>query len=186
MDHFIGVWWSGSEADVIPAGDGAIGYKAAAFHAAGAGYPVHDDIIKYVYGGDAEEARANNVGEVLYNRGIVNTMFAVEAVRTAQERYGERPLTGAEVRWGFENLDLTEERLAELGMEDFTLPVKVSCEDHETMGPVMIQQWDGEKWNIVSDWIPVMRDVVRPMIEEAAAAFAAENNITPRDCSMEG
>ena len=54
------------------------------------------------------------------------------------------------------------------------------------MGPVFIQQWDGEKWNKVTDWIEPMRDVVRPMIEEAAAAFAAENNITPRDCSMEG
>ena len=186
MDHFIGVWWSGSEADVVPAGDAAIGYKAGNFHGAGAGFAVHDDIIEHVYGGDAEAAKANNLGEVLYNRGIAGSMFAVEAVRTAQAKYGERTLTGAEARWGLENLDITEERLAEMGMEGFTLPVKVSCEDHETMGPVFIQQWDGEKWNKVSDWIEPMREVVRPMIEEAAAAYAAENNITPRDCSMEG
>ena len=186
MDHFIGVWWSGSEVDVIPAGDGAIGYKAGTFHGVGSGFPVHADIIEHVYGGDAEAAKANNLGEVLYNRGMINAMFAIEAVRTAQGRFGERSLTGPEVRWGLENLDLTTERLAELGMDGFTLPVKVSCEDHETMGPVLIQQWDGEKWNIVSDWIPAMRDVVRPMVEEAAAAYAAENNITPRDCSMEG
>ena len=32
--HFIGVWWSGAEPDVIPAGDGAIGYKSGA-HACG-------------------------------------------------------------------------------------------------------------------------------------------------------
>ena len=186
MDHFIGVWWSGSEADVIPAGEAAIGYKAANFHGVGAGFAVHDDIVKYVYGGDAEAARANNLGEVLYNRGLTGTMFAVEAVRTAQGRYGNKPLTGAEVRWGLENLDLSEERLAEIGLEGFTHPLKVTCEDHETMGPVFIQQWDGEKWNRVTDWIEPMRDVVRPMIEEAAATFAAENNITPRDCAMEG
>ena len=36
----------------------------------------------------------------------------------------------------------------------------------------------------VSDWIEPMRDVVRPMIEKAAAAYAKENNITPRDCSQ--
>ena len=186
MDHFIGVWWSGSEVDVIPAGDGAIGYKSGTFHPPGAGFPVHAAIVEHVYGGDMEAAMANNLGEVLYNRGMINAMFGVEAVRTAQAKFGERPLTGAEVRWGLENLDITPERLAELGMEGFTLPVKVSCEDHETMGPVLIQQWDGEQWNIVSDWIEPMRDVVRPMIEEAAAAFAAENNITPRDCAMEG
>ena len=31
-----------------------------------------------------------------------------------------------------------------------------------------------------------MRDVVRPQIEKAAAEFAKENNITPRDCASEG
>ena len=30
MDHFIGIWWSGSENDVLPVGDGANGYKALA------------------------------------------------------------------------------------------------------------------------------------------------------------
>ena len=61
--------------------------------------------------------------------------------------------------------------------------VKVTCEDHETAGPVMIQQWDGKQWNFVSDWIAPMREIVRPMVEEAAAEYAKENNITPRDCS---
>ena len=186
MDHFIGVWWSGSENDVIPAGDGAIGYKAGTFHGVGGGFPVHQDIVEHLYAGDMAKAKENNVGEVLYNRGMLNAMFAVEAVRIAQAKYGNKPLTGAEVRWGLENLDITEARLAEIGMKDFTRPVRVSCEDHETMGPVLIQQWDGDKWNIVSDWIPVMREVVRPMVEKAAAAFATENNISLRDCSAEG
>ena len=182
MDHFVGNWWSGSDADVIPAGDGAIGYKSATFHSPTSDYPFHADIIKYVYGGDEAKARENSFGEVLYNRTMVNAMFSVEAIRTAQGKFGERSLTGAEVRWGLENLDLTEARLAELGMAGFTRPVSVSCVDHETGGPIIIQQWDGAKWNIVSDWIAPMREVVRPMIEEAAAAYAAENGITPRDC----
>ncbi len=182
MDHFVGNWWSGSDADVIPAGDGAIGYKSAAFHYAGTGFPFHDDIVKYVYGGDAAKAKENNIGEVLYNRAVVNAMFGVEAIRTAQAKFGNRPLTGKEVRWGLENLDLTEARLKEIGMEGFTRPVKVSCADHETGGPIIIQQWDGAKWNMVSDWVPTMREVVRPMIEKAAAEYAAENNITRRDC----
>ncbi len=83
---------------------------------------------------------------------------------------------------GLENLDLTEARLKEIGLEGFTRPVKVSCADHESGGPIIIQQWDGKQWSMVSDWIPTMRDVVRPMIEEAAAAYAKENNITPRSC----
>jgi branched-chain amino acid transport system substrate-binding protein len=94
MDHFIGNWWSGSDADVIPAGSGAVGYKSTAFHAAGTGFNVHKDIIKYVYGGDEAKAKENNIGEVLYNRTLVNAMFGVEAIRTAQAKFGNKPLTG--------------------------------------------------------------------------------------------
>jgi branched-chain amino acid transport system substrate-binding protein len=47
---------------------------------------------------------------------------------------------------------------------------------------VIFQQWDGKKWSFISDWVPTMRDVVRPMIEAAAGAYAKEHNITPRDC----
>ena len=183
MDKFIGVWWSGTESDVIPAGDGAIGYKSATFHGAGTGYPVHDDIIQYVYKGDRKAAEERHFGDVLYNRGVVNAMFGVEAIRTAMQKYGNKPMTGEQVRWGLENLNVTEARLEELGMGGFTNPVQVSCADHETMGPVMIQQWDGKEWKFVSEWIEPMRDVVRPLIEEAAMEYAKENNITPRTCS---
>ncbi len=183
MDHFVGVWWSGSEADVIPAGQGAVGYKSGTFHGAGARWQVHKDIIKHIYEGDNKKAWQNSIGQVLYNRGMVNAMFTVEAIRTAQAMHGKKPMTGAQIRDGLENLNVTAARLAELGMEGFTNPVKVSCADHESGGPVMIQQWDGKQWKYASDWITPMKDVVRPLIEKAAAAYAAENNITPRKCS---
>ena len=185
MDRFIGVWWSGTESDVVPAGDGAIGYKAGNFHGAGAGYPVHEAILQHVYGGDAAAAAANNFGEVLYNRGIMNAVYNTEAIRTAMGRYGDQPMTGEQVRWGLENLELTTEGLAGLGLAGFTRPLKVTCEDHEGNGPVYIQQWNGETWDMVSDWISPMRDVVRAQIEKAAAEYAKENNITPRDCAAE-
>ena len=57
-------------------------------------------------------------------------MIGVEAIRTAQEKFGNKPMTGEQVRWGLENLNITE-RLKELGMEGFTKPIKVTCEDHE-------------------------------------------------------
>jgi len=182
MDRFIGNWWSSTDSDVLPAGDQAKGYKGAAMHGAGAGWPLHDKILETVYGGDEAAAKENLFGEVLYNRGILNAIFSTEAMRTAMTEYGNKALSGEEVRWGLENLDLTAERLKELGLEDFTKPVKVTCEDHETGGPVRIQQWDGSQWVFVSDWIPPMRDVVRPLIEEAAAAYAEEKGIAPRTC----
>lgn len=186
MDHFIGNWWSSTEADVVPAGDGAVGYKGAAFHGAGTDFPLIQEILKGVHDAGKGAGPREGVGEVLYNRGVIQGVYTTEAIRTAMGKFGDKPLSGEEVRWGLENLDLTEARLSELGLAGFTKPVKVTCEDHETMGPVFVEQWDGNKWNLVSDWIEPMRDVVRPMIEEAAAAYAAENNVTPRDCSAEG
>ncbi len=186
MDRFIGVWWSGSESDTVPAGESAKGYKAGTFHAAGHGFGVHDAILEHLYGGDMEAAKENNFGEVLYNRGLINAVYDTEAIRTAMGKYGDTALSGEEVRWGFENLDLTAERLGELGLDGFAQPIKVTCEDHEGNGPVLIQQWDGSQWNVVSDWISPMREVVRPMVEEAAAKYAEENDITPRDCAQEG
>jgi branched-chain amino acid transport system substrate-binding protein len=185
MDHFIGNWWSASEADVVPAGDGAKGYKGATFHAPGTSFKVHQDVFKFVYDKGKAVGKKEAVGEALYNRGLVNAMFSAEAIRTAMAKFGNKPLTGEEVRWGFEHVNLTEKRLEELGMKGFTHPLKVSCEDHEGNGPILVQQWDGKKWNIVSDWITPMRDIVRPKIEAAAVEEGKKLNYTQRDCSKE-
>jgi branched-chain amino acid transport system substrate-binding protein len=183
MDRMLGVWWSGTESDVVPAGDAAIGYKAGTFHAPGSDFPLFQDIVKYVYDGDYEEAKRNHWGEVLYNRTVLSNVYSGEAVRTAMARWGNKPMTGEQVRWGLENLHVTRERLAELGLAGFANELEVTCEDHESGGSVIIQQWNGKKWNLITDWIEPMHDVVRPMIEKAAAEYAKENNITPRDCS---
>ncbi len=182
MDKFIGVWWSGAEPDVEPAGDSAIGYKSGTFHAPGASFPVHEDILAHVYDKDLGAGERDDVGEVLYNRGVTQAIILTEAIRQAQSIHGEQPLKGEQIRDGFEALDITEERLAELGLPDFMPPVKVTCADHEGGSPVRIQQWNGKGWEFVSDWIEPMRDVIRPMIEESAAAYAAENGIEPRSC----
>ena len=63
--------------------------------------------------------------------------------------------------------------------------MKVTCEDHEGNGPVLIQQWDGKKWALVSDWVAPMRDVVRPKLEEAAIVEGKKLNYTMRDCAAE-
>jgi len=185
MDHFIGNWWSASDADVIPAGDGAKGYKGATFHAPGTNFKIHQELFRVLYDKGKGAAKKEAVGEVLYNRGIVNAMFTVEAIRTAMAKYGNKPLTGEQVRWGFENLNITDKRLEELGMKGFTHPVKVTCEDHEGAGPVLFEQWDGKKWTLVSEWVPVMKDVVRPKLEAAAVEEAKKLGYTMRDCAKE-
>ena len=183
MDRFIGVWWSGAEQDVVPAGDDAIGYKSGTFHAPGSDFPVHQDIFTHLYDAGAGATERDKVGEVLYNRGVINAVLVSEAIRTAQAEYGARPLTGAEVRWGIENLDLSQDKIDQLGLGGLLSPIALSCSDHEGGGQLRIQQWDGEKWSFVSDWIEPNRDgFLRDMYEASAAQYAEQNGLTPREC----
>ncbi len=48
-EKMIGVWWSGSEADVRPAGDDARGYKALMLQHGSGKFPVHVSIQRHVY-----------------------------------------------------------------------------------------------------------------------------------------
>lgn len=185
MDHVVGNWWTGTEADVVPAGEGAKGYKSMTFHAPGAGFKIHQDIFKHVYDKGKGAAKRQDVGEVLYNRTLINAMLNTEGIRTAMAKYGNKPLTGEQVRWGFENLNLTEKRLEELGMKGLMRPLRVTCENHEGNGMALVQQWDGKRWTILSDWIEPMREVVRPKLEAAAVEEAKKLGYTMRDCAKE-
>src|SRR5262245_31717914 len=185
MDHFIGNWWSANDSDVVPAGEGARGYKGATFHAPGTNFKVHADIVKFVYDKGKGSAKKEELGAPLYNRGVVNAMLTAEAIRTAMAKYGNKPLTGEQVRWGFENLNLTEQRLEQLGMKGLLPPIKVTCENHEGIGGMAhVQQWDAKKWNIVSDWIEPMREVVQREIEEGAGGGDEEVEYTRQECFM--
>jgi len=123
--------------------------------------------------------KLEETGEILYVRGLINAMLGVEAIRTAQERFGKKPLTGEQVRWGLENLDLTADRLKQLGFEGEVRPIKVSCADHEGARVGRIQAWDGKDWKITSDWYTSDDSVIAPMVKDAAAKYAAEKKLTP-------
>jgi branched-chain amino acid transport system substrate-binding protein len=185
MDHFIGVWWSGSENDVLPAGEAADGYLSGAFHMPGDNFGAHQDIKKYLYDKGLGLGDRDRIGEVLYNRGLVAAMWTSEAIRKAMEIHGTNEITGKDVRDGFEALEVDEARLAELGLANFTIPVKITCENHEGPGKVALQQWNAKdkKWVLVTDFYEPMRDITDPLIAEDSAQYAAENNITPSDCN---
>ena len=185
MDHYIGVWWSGAEPDVAPAGEAAAGYKSGAFHGPGQDYGVIKDILQVLYVKNAGHTPRDKVGEVLYNRGVINAMYDLEAIRTAQTKFGKKPLKGEEVQWGYEHFDITPQRLTELGGEGLAVPIQLSCANHEGSGKVRIQQWDGKHWKSVSDWIQPDREMLTEMYKDSALAYEKEKGITPRDCSKE-
>jgi branched-chain amino acid transport system substrate-binding protein len=47
-----------------------------------------------------------------------------------------------------------------------------------------MMQWDGAKFQLVTDWVgPPDPDFIRKLIEDSAAKYATENNIAPRTCT---
>lgn len=173
LDKFIGNWWAGAHADLDAVGEEGKGYKAANFSGVGADFPAVQDVKRLVVDAGNSQVDPDKVGDVLYNRGLFNAAIVAEAIKTAQEMTGKSVITGADMRVGLENFDLSEARLKELGLDGFA-PVKGDCADHEGGGAVFIQQWTGDDWERVSDLIEPMTDVVRPLLEEAADGYVAD------------
>jgi branched-chain amino acid transport system substrate-binding protein len=178
-EKILGVWWAGSEEDTIPAGDAAKGYTTMTFNTPG-NYPVLDEIRKKVYeAGKGNLDDKNRVGSVYHMRGVTAGILWTEAMRKAQEKFGKgKVMTGEQVRWGFENLNVDEARQKTLGAAGMFPPVKTSCEDHEGSGAVKVQQWDGAKWvPITANWVVGDKALTRKLLEESSAKYAAEKNI---------
>lgn len=185
-DRIIGNIWSNSEDDAAPAGAAAKGFISITTHPSGTGFPVLQGIKKSVVdAGKGNLADPKRFGTVYYNLGVVNGILNVEAVRIAQAKFGNKPLTGEQVRWGFENIRLDDKRLTELGALGLVQPLKLSCADHEGGGAVRFQQWNGQEWKLISEWVQADRALLRPIIEASASKYAKEKGITPRDCSKE-
>ena len=181
MDHFIGIWWSGSDDDARPAGQDGKGYLALNINGLGASYPAIQDIMKYVVDkGKSQVDAKDRVGENFFNRGVMNSVLVAEAIRNAQRITGKKAVTGEDVRRGLESLKITAERWKELGLPDFAAPLtSVTCTDHNGHQDAYMQQWDGAKWVKVSDWISPMRDKVMPLLDQAAREYTTQNQPWP-------
>jgi branched-chain amino acid transport system substrate-binding protein len=181
IDHLFGVWWSGGDDDARPAGDAAKGYTSLTFNAAGTDFPAIQDILKIVVAkGKSSVAAPEKVGEMLYNRGVFNSVLMAEAIRNAQQLTGKKVVNGEDVRRGLESLNLSAARLKEIGLADFAAPIRVSCADHSGHHGVYLAVWDGRKWTKGSDWIEPVKDKVMPLIEADAQKYAAANPAWPK------
>ena len=180
MENFIGNWWAGAEQDVMPAGGAADGYKALNMNRV-EDFPVFDEIREHVHDAGLAAGDGSNVGSVLYTRGMYAAMLAAEAIREAQSIHGTPDVTAAQVRDGMEALGMTEDRMEELGAPGIGPVFTVTCADHGGSGKGLVMQWGAEagEWTMLTDFIEPDDEVIEPLVEEDAAAFAAENNITP-------
>ena len=181
-EKMLGVWWAGAEPDVKDVAAGAKGYQALALqHSAEPNAKVVKDVLAQLHAKGQGTGPKEEVGQVLYMRGLISSMLAVEGVRKAQERFGKgKVMTGEQVRWGLENLNLDQKTLDAMGFAGVMRPVQTSCLDHMGASYVRVQTWDGSKWVPGTDWYQADDKVLRPMVLSASRKYAEEKKITPR------
>jgi branched-chain amino acid transport system substrate-binding protein len=181
-DKIVGAAGTCTEQEMILAGEAARGFICVSLFGTGRHFPLIQDILTYVYAGGKGPGPEGDVGTVVWSRGVMHGVLTAEALRTAMRRFGNQPLTGAQVQWGLDHLTLTAASLKELGAEGLFPPISLSCRDHEGGGSVQFQQWDGTQWTVLTDWIAPDQALVRPLMEASAAKYAQEKGITPRTC----
>ena len=186
-EKMFGVWWAGAEPDVKDVGDGAKGYNAVTMqHGAEPQSKLVKDVLAMVHDKGQGTGPKADVGQVLYMRGAMSAMLGLEGIRAAQDRFGKgKVMTGEQVRWGLENLNLTQAKLDALGFAGVMRPISTSCVDHMGASWARIHTWDGSKWNFTSDWLQGDEQIIKPLVKATAAKYAAEKKLTPRtpqDC----
>jgi branched-chain amino acid transport system substrate-binding protein len=186
-EKMYGVWWAGAEPDVKDVGASAKGYNAVMLqHGAEKQSAIVKEILDKLHAKAQGTGSKEEVGDVLYMRGVQSALYAVEGVRAAQERFGKgKVMNGEQVRWGLENLNLTQAKLDALGFKDVLRPLSTSCQDHMGSAWTRIHSWDGSKFVWASDWYQADEMIIKPMVKSAAARYAAEKKLTPRtpaDC----
>jgi len=186
-EKMFGTWWSGAEPDLKDVGAAAKGYSAVMMqHGAEPGSAVVKEILDKVHAKGQGTGPKEEVGSVLYMRGAMGAMLAVEGVRAAQERFGKgKVMTGEQARWGYENLNLTQAKLDALGFKGVMRPISTSCADHLGASYARVHTWDGSKFVWSSDWLEADQQIIKPMVRESADKYLAEKKLTrraPADC----
>jgi branched-chain amino acid transport system substrate-binding protein len=186
-EKMFGTWWSGAEPDLKDIGAAAKGYNAVMMqHGAEPQSDVVKEILAKVHNKGQGTGPKAEVGEVLYMRGVVGAMLAVEGVRQAQEKYGKGKWVSPEqARWGYENLNLTQAKLDALGFKGVMRPVSTSCADHMGSAWARVHTWDGSKFVWASDWLQADEQIIKPLVKASAEKYAGEKKLTrrtPADC----
>ena len=131
-EKMYGVWWAGAEPDVKDVGAAAKGYNALTLqHGAEPNAKITKDILATIHAKSQGTGPKEEVGSVLYIRGVIAAMLATEGIKRAQERFGKgKVMTGEQVRWGLENLALDQKKIDALGFARVMRPISTSCADH--------------------------------------------------------
>jgi branched-chain amino acid transport system substrate-binding protein len=165
--------------------DAAKGYNALALqHGAEPNAPVVKEVLAKLHDKGMGTPPREEVGQVLYMRGLISAMLATVGMRVAQAKYGKgKTITGEQMRWGLENMNLTTIGLTSLGFNGVMRTTSTSCNDHMGASWARVHTWNGKGWEFTSDWYEGDRKVIGPMVTETANKYAADKKLTRRPAS---
>lgn len=172
MNRLIGIWWSAQDDDLKLAGDAAKGYRALSWNVPVSDAEAIQDIRKYVVDAGKSQTDAGALDQIYYQRGVLISMFAAEAIKAAQEHFDTRLINGEQMRWGLENLNIDDARLASLGMTGMIGPFSTSCANHAGHGGAWMLEWDGARFVKTSHLLTADPDMIAPLVELEAGKFA--------------
>lgn len=175
MENFLGVWWSGHDADLAIVGEDGKGYKSISWSYPNMDAPVMKDVQSMVIDKGLSKTDDTEMKGVFYSRGIVISAILAEGIRTAQAEYGTAEITAEQLRWGLENIDMSEARLEELGLTGMVPPFSTSCANHTGHSGGWMLEWDGEKFVKASDLLTPNVAGYQALAEEKAKEYADAN-----------
>ncbi|APZ52099.1 ABC transporter substrate-binding protein [Salipiger abyssi] len=186
MENMLGVWWSGHDADLDIVGEEGKGYKSVSWSFPNPDAPVMADVKQHVIDAGKSQASAEELDGVFYSRGLVISAILAEGIHVAQEHFDKAEISPSDLRWGLENLDMSEARLEELGLTGMVPPFSTSCSNHAGHSGGWILEWDGAKFVKASDLIMPDSEAISELEVSRAMEYAEANAPWPvnEDCEM--
>ena len=179
MNQFLGIWWSGHDADLKLVGEAGKGYRSVSWSFPNSEAQAMKDIKQYVVDAGKSQLSEGEFDTVFYQRGVLIAAMLVEGLRAAQEEFDTKVVSPEQLRWGLENLDFSEARIAELGLDGMIPPFTTSCSNHTGHAGGWILEWDGAKFQKASDLMTADREAIDPIVVEEAAKYAEANKPWP-------
>ncbi|WP_323766509.1 ABC transporter substrate-binding protein [Antarctobacter sp.] len=175
MENMLGVWWSGHDADLAIVGEAGKGYKSISWSFPNMDAPVMKDIQSMVIDAGLSKTDETEMKGVFYSRGIVISAILAEGIRVAQAQYGTAEINAEQLRWGLENINMTEARIDELGLTGMVPPFATSCSNHTGHSGGWMLEWDGEKFVKVSDLLTANVANYTALAQQNAKDYADAN-----------
>lgn len=179
MNQFLGIWWASHDADLKLVGEAGKGYRAVSWSFPNNEAQAMKDIKKLVIDAGKSQAAPGEFDTVFYQRGVLIAAMGVEGIKVAQDKFGTKVVNAEQVRWGLENLDFSEARIKELGLDGMIPPFKTNCANHTGHAGAWILEWDGSKFVKASDVMQADRAAIDPLVEVKAKEYAEANKPWP-------